>query len=41
MKGLPWQEVVAAGLGFLPCAAAICAEKRNAESRFAPYLAIP
>jgi hypothetical protein len=38
VKGLPWQEVVAAGLGFLPCAAAICAEKRNAESRFAPYL---
>ena len=38
VKGLPWQEVVAAGLGFLPCAAAICAERRNAESRFAPYL---
>jgi hypothetical protein len=38
VKGLPWQEVVQAGLGFLPCAAAICAEKRNAESRFAPYL---
>ena len=38
VKGLPWQEVVAAGLGFLPCAAAICAEKRNAKSRFAPYL---
>ena len=32
VKGLPWQEVVAAGLGFLPCAVAICAERRNAES---------
>ena len=24
VKGLPWKEVVQAGLGFLPCAAAIC-----------------
>ena len=38
VKGLHWQEVVAAGLGFLPCAAAICAERRNSKSRFAPYL---
>ena len=38
VKGLPWAEVQEAGLGFLPCAAALCAERRDAQSRFGPYL---
>lgn len=38
VRGLPWAEVQEAGLGFLPCAAALCAERRDAQSRFGPYL---